>query len=55
MLLATPESIRMLQRKLYAKAKQACALRYALPFERADATSSVVLTNARRNRVHALV
>ena len=54
MLLATPESIRTLQRKLYAKAKQETAYCHVLDVEYADATTSVATENIGRRNVHAL-
>ena len=54
MLLTTPKTIRTLQRKLYAKAKQETAYCYSLEVVCAGAKTSIALTNVGRANVHAL-
>ena len=55
MLLSTPQTIRTLQRKLYAKAKQETVDCYVLNFGCIGATSSAAPTDADRALAHALV
>ena len=55
MLLTTPDTIRTLQRKLYAKAKHETVFVTHSMFECTSATSSVVPVNIGRANVHVLV
>jgi hypothetical protein len=53
MVLTTPKTIRTLQRKLYAKAKQEPAYCYVLNVECRGATASAAPVNAGRANAHA--
>ena len=55
MSLTTPDTIRTLQRKLYAKAKQENADVAYSSIECAGSTNSVELANMSRGTAHALV